>query len=92
MKRFWAWAAIAFGMLYFILPLIGMIALYGAAANALYPIAVAHANDYASPEDFVKVSGADKFLVTCCLITVLFTREFTLLQLGVSRHALIFIT
>jgi MFS family permease len=37
--------------------LISMIAIYGAAANALYPIAVAHANDYASPEDFVKVSG-----------------------------------
>ncbi|WP_320198226.1 MFS transporter [Agrobacterium sp. rho-13.3] len=37
--------------------LIGMIAVYGAAANALYPIAVAHANDYASSEDFVKVSG-----------------------------------
>lgn len=37
--------------------LIGMIAVYGAAANALYPIAVAHANDFASTEDFVKVSG-----------------------------------
>ena len=37
--------------------LIPMIAIYGAAANALYPIAVAHANDYASSEDFVKVSG-----------------------------------
>ncbi len=37
--------------------LIGMIAVYGAAANALYPIAVAHANDFASSEDFVKVSG-----------------------------------
>ncbi len=37
--------------------LIGMICVYGAAANALYPIAVAHANDFASSEDFVKVSG-----------------------------------
>ncbi|GAK68840.1 putative major facilitator superfamily transporter [Agrobacterium rubi TR3 = NBRC 13261] len=37
--------------------LIGMIAVYGATANAPYPIAVAHANDYASSEDFVKVSG-----------------------------------
>jgi len=37
--------------------LIGFVALYGAAANALYPIAVAHANDYASADDFVKVSG-----------------------------------
>ena len=37
--------------------LIIMISIYGATANALYPIAVAHANDFASPEDFVKVSG-----------------------------------
>ncbi|UHS57414.1 MULTISPECIES: MFS transporter [Agrobacterium] len=37
--------------------LIGMVAVYGASANALYPIAVAHANDFASSEDFVKVSG-----------------------------------
>jgi MFS family permease len=37
--------------------IIVLVALYGAAANALYPIAVAHANDYAAPEDFVKVSG-----------------------------------
>ncbi|HVK92939.1 MAG TPA: MFS transporter [Mycoplana sp.] len=34
-----------------------VIATYGAAANALYPIAVSHANDFAHPEDFVKVSG-----------------------------------
>lgn len=37
--------------------LIGMIAIYGATANALYSIAVAHANDHAAHEDFVKVSG-----------------------------------
>ncbi|HLP68187.1 MAG TPA: MFS transporter [Rhizobium sp.] len=37
--------------------LIGFVALYGAAANALYPIAVAHANDFARADDFVKVSG-----------------------------------
>ncbi len=37
--------------------IIVLVAIYGAAANALYPIAVAHANDFASPEDFVKVSG-----------------------------------
>ncbi len=30
---------------------------YGATANSLYPIAAAHANDLAAPEDFVKVSG-----------------------------------
>ncbi|MCA1406065.1 MFS transporter [Ensifer sp. IC3342] len=34
-----------------------LIAIYGAAANALYPIAVSHANDFATPEEFVKVSG-----------------------------------
>jgi MFS family permease len=34
-----------------------LVAIYGAAANALYPIAVAHANDFAAPEEFVKVSG-----------------------------------
>lgn len=39
---------------YVIVVLVGV---YGAAANALYPIAVAHANDFAAPEDFVKVSG-----------------------------------
>ncbi|MCF3638433.1 MFS transporter [Rhizobium sp. TRM95111] len=37
--------------------LLVLIAIYGATANALYPIAVSHANDYASAEDFVKVSG-----------------------------------
>jgi MFS family permease len=37
--------------------IIGLVVLYGAVANTLYPIAVAHANDYASSEDFVKVSG-----------------------------------
>ena len=37
--------------------LIPMTAVYGAAANSLYPIAVSHANDFAKPEDFVKVSG-----------------------------------
>lgn len=33
------------------------IGLYGALSYTLYPIAVAHANDFARPEDFVKVSG-----------------------------------
>lgn len=37
--------------------LLVVIAIYGAAANALYPLAVSHANDFANPEDFVKVSG-----------------------------------
>lgn len=40
-----------------------LIAVYGGAANALYPIAVSHANDFAMPEDFVKVSGG------CCCST-----------------------
>lgn len=35
-----------------------LIALYGAASYTLYPIAVAHANDFARSEDFVKVSGS----------------------------------
>ena len=51
------------GLLFFVLTpfdvtwLFVLVAIYGAAANALYPIAVAHANDFAAPEDFVKVSG-----------------------------------
>lgn len=36
---------------------ISMTALYGALAYVLYALAVAHANDHARPEDFVKVSG-----------------------------------
>lgn len=37
--------------------LIAMAALYGAAAYTLYSLAVAHANDHAKPESFVRVSG-----------------------------------
>ncbi|MFU0504994.1 MFS transporter [Pseudaminobacter sp. NGMCC 1.201702] len=36
---------------------IAMTAAYGALAYALYSLAVAHANDHAKPEDFVKISG-----------------------------------
>ncbi|MCO6391359.1 MFS transporter [Aliihoeflea aestuarii] len=36
---------------------LGMTGAYGMLAYTLYSIAVAHANDHASPEDFVKVSG-----------------------------------
>lgn len=36
---------------------IAMTAFYGAAAYTLYSLAVAHANDHAGAEDFVKVSG-----------------------------------
>ena len=39
------------------LTMIVLVAIYGAAANALYPIAVAHANDFASADEFVQVSG-----------------------------------
>ncbi|MBW9053844.1 MFS transporter [Rhizobium mesosinicum] len=55
-------AALA-GLLIFVLHpsspafLIGLVILYGAVANTLYPITVAHANDFAASEDFVKVSG-----------------------------------
>lgn len=37
--------------------MIVFVTIYGAAANSLYPIAVAHANDFASSDEFVKVSG-----------------------------------
>lgn len=37
--------------------IIAMTACYGALAYTLYSLAVAHANDHAKPEDFVKVSG-----------------------------------
>lgn len=37
--------------------IIVMTAAYGSLAYTLYSIAVAHANDHAAPEDFVKVSG-----------------------------------
>ncbi len=37
--------------------LFAVVFVYGATANSLYPIAAAHANDIAAPEDFVKVSG-----------------------------------
>lgn len=37
--------------------IIALTAGYGALAYTLYSIAVAHANDHASPEDFVRVSG-----------------------------------
>jgi len=34
-----------------------LVGVYGAASNALYPIAVAHANDFAKPSEFMNVSG-----------------------------------
>ncbi|MFP5077232.1 MFS transporter [Rhizobium sp. YIM 134829] len=55
-------AALAGLLIFFFEPsnttmLFTLVCLYGAAANALYPIAASHANDFAAPEDFVKVSG-----------------------------------
>jgi MFS family permease len=37
--------------------LLTIVSLYGASANALYALSAAHANDHASPENYVKVSG-----------------------------------
>lgn len=42
--------------------LIILIAVYGAAANVLYPIIASHANDFANPEDYVKISSGLLFL------------------------------
>jgi MFS family permease len=58
-----AFGAALFALLVFLLQprsgafVIAMTAAYGAFAYTLYSIAVAHANDHARPEDFVKVSG-----------------------------------
>ena len=55
--------AALFGVLIFLVAprsgvcVIAMTAAYGAFAYTLYSLAVAHANDHARPEDFVKVSG-----------------------------------
>ena len=52
-----------FGLLVFVATprsgvlVIAMTACYGALAYTLYSLAVAHANDHAKPEEFVKVSG-----------------------------------
>jgi MFS family permease len=58
-----ALGAALFGLLVFVATprsgaiVIAMTACYGALAYTLYSLAVAHANDHASPEDFAKVSG-----------------------------------
>jgi MFS family permease len=58
-----ATGAALFGLLvFFVAPrsgvaVIAMAACYGALAYTLYSLAVAHANDHARPEDFVKISG-----------------------------------
>ena len=56
-------AAAAIGLLIFVVgardgtTVIALTAAYGAMAYVLYSLAVAHANDHAKSEDFVKVSG-----------------------------------
>ena len=57
-----AGAALFASLVLFVAPrsavvVIAMTACYGALAYTLYSLAVAHANDHASPENFVKVSG-----------------------------------
>lgn len=58
-----AFGAAAVGLFIFVasarggIAVIIMTGLYGSLAYILYSISVAHANDHASPEDFVKVSG-----------------------------------
>lgn len=58
-----AGAAALIGFLIFLIAptngtvLLVMTAIYGALAYALYPVAVAHANDHATPATFVKVSS-----------------------------------
>ena len=58
-----AFAAAAIGLLIFVVgardgtTVIALTAAYGAMAYVLYSLAVAHANDHAKSEDFVKVSG-----------------------------------
>ena len=58
-----AFGAAVFGLALFLLAprsaaiILTLAAAYGALAYTLYSIAVAHANDHASSEDFVKVSG-----------------------------------
>jgi MFS family permease len=54
-------AAVAGLAIFLIVPagagLVTLTAFYGALAYVLYSLAVAHANDFAAPEDFVSVSG-----------------------------------
>lgn len=44
-----------------------LFALYGLAANPLYPIAVAHANDFARDGDFAKIAGGMLLILGCGL-------------------------
>lgn len=88
-------AALA-GLLIFVLHpsspvfLIGLVILYGAVANTLYPIAVAHANDFAASEDFVKVSGG--LLLLYGIGTVLGPTIGGPVMSIISPHALFLVT
>lgn len=59
-------AAFAAAMIYLFKPgaemLIILVVIYGATANVLYPVTASHANDFARPEDYVKVSSGLLFL------------------------------
>ncbi len=69
---------------------IGLVILYGAVANTLYPIAVAHANDFASSEDFVKVSGG--LLLLYGIGTIIGPTVGGPVMSTVGPHALFFVT
>ncbi|MDR7146265.1 MFS transporter [Rhizobium sp. BE258] len=69
---------------------IGLVVFYGAVANTLYPIAVAHANDFASSEDFVKVSGG--LLLLYGIGTVIGPTIGGPVMSMVSPHALFLVT
>ncbi|WP_337270295.1 MFS transporter [Oryzifoliimicrobium ureilyticus] len=69
---------------------IGLVIFYGAVANTLYPIAVAHANDFASSEDFVKVSGG--LLLLYGIGTIIGPTIGGPVMSGVGPHALFLVT
>ncbi|MBX4861565.1 MFS transporter [Rhizobium sophorae] len=70
--------------------LIGLVVLYGAVANTLYPIAVAHANDFAASEDFVKVSGG--LLLLYGIGTVIGPTLSGPVMSAITPHALFLVT
>jgi MFS family permease len=70
--------------------LIGLVVLYGAVANTLYPIAVAHANDFAASEDFVKVSGG--LLLLYGIGTVIGPTISGPVMSAITPHALFLVT
>ncbi|WP_454851475.1 MFS transporter [Rhizobium binxianense] len=88
-------AALAGLLIFFLHPsspvfLIGLVILYGAVANTLYPIAVAHANDFAAAEDFVKVSGG--LLLLYGIGTIIGPTIGGPVMSAISPHALFLVT